>query len=242
MLVATVCALLWCGAARGQSNGSFPESASPRAAPTPVVAQPPPSVPAGPIASPAPIVPAPPPVGGPALPPYRSLAGPISLQNLPPLLPYKAGLPVPAGYRVVHRPATGLTVGGGVTFVAAYLAGLGLAATQSFENGTAYTAIPVIGPWAAIGGRSFRCKVPITANATGAAVQRALNACVGEAFDEVTSVVFLTADGLIQATGAVIFFIGLASGHDELVRKDLPKTAVTVLPGGGLGVSVRGSF
>lgn len=149
---------------------------------------------------------------------------------------------MPAGYRVVHRPATGLTVGGGVTFAAAYLAGLGLAATQNFENGTAYTAIPVIGPWAAIGGRSFRCKVPITANATGAAVQRALNACVGEAFDEVTTVVFLTADGLIQATGAVLFLVGLASGREELVRKDLPKTAVTVFPEGGFGVSVSGAF
>jgi hypothetical protein len=161
---------------------------------------------------------------------------------LPPLLPYKKGLPVPPGYRVVHRPATGLTVGGGLTFAAAYLAGLGLAASQKFENGTGYTAIPVVGPWAAIGGRSFKCSVPITANATGAAVQRALNACVGQAFDEVTTVVFLTADGLIQATGAVIFLIGLASGHDELVRSDLPKTAVTVFPEGGMGVSVSGAF
>jgi len=149
---------------------------------------------------------------------------------------------VPPGYRVVYRPAKGLTIGGGLTFAAAYLAGLGLAATQSFENGTAYTAIPIIGPWAAIGGRSFTCKVPITANATGAAVQRALNACVGEAFDEVTSVVFLTADGLIQATGAVMFFVGLASGHEELVRDDLPKTAVTILPGGGFALSVSGNF
>jgi hypothetical protein len=157
-------------------------------------------------------------------------------------LPYKKGLPVPAGYRVVHRSATGMVAGGGITFAAAYLAGLGLAASQDFENGTAYAAIPVIGPWAAIGGRSFSCKVPITTDATGAAVQRALNKCVGQAFDEVTTVVFLTADGLIQATGAVIFFIGLASGHEELVRKDLPKTAVTVLPEGGFAVSVSGAF
>jgi hypothetical protein len=183
-----------------------------------------------------------PPVSEPALPPYRPLPSASGLAQLPPLLPYKEGLPVPRGYRVVHRPATGLKIGGGLTFGAAYLAGLGLAASQSFGNGTAYTALPIIGPWAAIGGRSFRCKVPITADATGAAVQRALNACVGEAFDEVTTVVFLTADGLIQATGAVIFLVGLASGHDELVRKDLPKTAVTVFPEGGVGFSVRGNF
>lgn len=178
----------------------------------------------------------------PALPPYEAPVNPSGLANLPPILPYRKGLPVPYGYRVVHRPATGMTVGGGLTFAAAYLAGLGLAATEKFENGTGYTAIPVIGPWAAIGGRSFKCSVPITTDATGAAVQRALNKCVGQAFDEVTTVVFLTADGLIQATGAVIFLIGLASGHEELVRKDLPKTSVTVFPEGGFALSVSGKF
>jgi hypothetical protein len=150
---------------------------------------------------------------------------------------------VPPGYRVVHRSATGLTVGGGLTFLASYAAGLVLGATQGFSNGTGYTAIPVVGPWAAIGGRSFSCKVPLTLTPqTGRDVQVALNQCVGKAFDEVTTVVFLTADGLIQATGAVLFFVGLGSGYDQLVRTDLPQTAVTVLPGGGLALSMSGKF
>jgi hypothetical protein len=151
-------------------------------------------------------------------------------------------LPIPPGYRVVERSASGLTIGGGLTFAASYIAGLGLAATQGFGDGTAYTAIPVIGPWAAIGGRSFKCKVPVSVNVTSAAVQKSLNQCVGTAFDEVTTVVFLTADGLVQATGAVIFFIGLASGYEELVRSDLPKTAIYVLPEGGAALSVSGNF
>jgi len=149
---------------------------------------------------------------------------------------------VPPGYRVVERSAKGLIAGGGVTFLVAYAAGLGLAASQSFDNGTSYAAIPVVGPWAAIGGRSFSCKVPVNINVDGATVQKSLNKCVGQAFDEVTTVVFLTADGLVQATGAVIFFIGLASGYQELVRKDLPKTAITPLPGGGGMLSVSGNF
>lgn len=149
---------------------------------------------------------------------------------------------MPPGYRVVHRPATGLTVGGGLTFTAAYLAGLGLAASQKFENGTGYALIPALGPWAAIGARSFKCSVPITASTTATAAQRALNGCIGDAFDEITTVVFLTADGLVQLTGAVLFFVGLASGRDELVRQDLPKTALTVFPEGGVGVSVTGAF
>jgi len=162
---------------------------------------------------------------------------------LPPLLPYKKGLPVPPGYRVVDRAASGLTIGGGLTFVASYLAGLGLAATQSFENGTGYVAIPVAGPWAAIGGRTFRCKVSVATSAVSStAVQSAINKCVGFAFDEVTTVVFLTADGLVQATGAAIFFIGLASGYQELVRADLPKAALYPLPEGGAAFSLSGRF
>jgi hypothetical protein len=159
-------------------------------------------------------------------------------------LPYKAGLPVPEGYRVVHRSATGLTVGGAVTFGAAYVAALGLAASQSFENGTAYAAIPIAGPWAAIGGRTFKCKttIPASQNATASQVTKAINKCVGDAFDEVVTVVFLTADGLVQATGAVLFFVGLASGYDELVRKDLPKAAFEVFPEGGGGLTVYGAF
>ena len=168
---------------------------------------------------------------------------PSNLSLLPPLLPYKKGLPVPPGYRVVERSASGLTIGGGLTFVASYLAGLGLAASQSFENGTGYVAIPVAGPWAAIGGRTFKCKVAVATSAVSAtAVQSAINKCVGFAFDEVTTVVFLTADGLVQATGAAIFFIGLASGYQELVRQDLPKAAVFPLPEGGAAFSLSGRF
>lgn len=165
----------------------------------------------------------------------------LTLNDLPPILPYRKGLPVPPGYRVVQRSATGLTLGGGLTFLGAYAAALGLAATQGFENGTGYTAIPVVGPWAAIGGRTFKCNAPVTTN-TVAALQRAINKCVGTAFDEVVTVVFLTADGLVQATGAVLFFVGLGSGYLELVREDLPQTAVHVLPEGGFGLTVRGSF
>ncbi|HEX2871702.1 MAG TPA: hypothetical protein VHP33_10605 [Polyangiaceae bacterium] len=179
----------------------------------------------------------------PAVPPPAYQPSPGALNLLPPLLPYKKGLPVPPGYRVVDRSASGLTIGGGLTFLASYVAGLGLAASQSFDNGTAYAAIPVAGPWAAIGGRTFKCKVSVaTSSVSSVALQKAINKCVGVAFDEVTTVVFLTADGLVQATGAVLFFIGLASGYQELVREDLPKAAVYPLPEGGAAFSLVGRF
>lgn len=254
----------WGGLARAQSSASFPEPAPTPVVPTPAPNQytPPPPAPYIPPAPtqpvptqpvPAPVAPAPAPEYFPpsvALPtPYQPPATnpSYSYENLPPLLPYKKGLPVPPGYRVVQRSATGLTAGGGVTFGVAYAAALGLAATQNFENGTAYTAIPVIGPWAAIGGRTFKCKtskLPATTDTAAAqkAITSAINKCVGTAFDEVVTVVFLTADGLVQATGAVLFFVGLASGYEELVRKDLPKASVEVFPEGGGGLSVTGMF
>jgi hypothetical protein len=256
LVALTTCAWLACSpVARAQSNGSFPEPAAPpRPAAPPVYTPPPAATP--PVYTPPPAATPPvytPPAAAPPAPaqpaPYvaPSLPAPSaplgSLAALPPLLPYKKGLPVPPGYRVVDRAATGLTLGGGLTFLASYVAGLGLAASQSFDNGTAYTAIPVAGPWAAIGGRTFRCKVSVaTSSVSSVALQKAINKCVGFAFDEVTTVVFLTADGLVQATGAVIFFIGLASGHQELVREDLPKAAVYPLPEGGAALSVFGRF
>jgi hypothetical protein len=202
-------------------------------APAPAYKPPAPVAPA-PLPTP-PVVPAP---AAPALPSYRP---PVGIESLPPILPYKKGLPVPPGYRVENR-SSGLVLGGGLTFLAGYAAGLGLAASQSFANGSGYVAIPVAGPWAAIGARSFKCKVPISVNVDGATVQRELNKCVGQAFDEVTTVVFLTVDGLIQGTGAVLFLVGLGSSYQELVREDLPKAAFTFLPEGGGALTVYGTF
>jgi hypothetical protein len=49
---------------------------------------------------------------------------------------------------------------------------------------------------------------------------------------------------LIQATGATLFFVGVASGKKELVRQD--QTKIAVLPrrvgDDGFGLGVRGVF
>jgi hypothetical protein len=150
-------------------------------------------------------------------------------------------MPVPDGYRVVQR-SSGLVLGGGLTFLAGYAAGLGLAASKSFDNGLGYTALPVAGPWAAIGARTFKCKVTVSINVDSSTVQRELNKCVGQALDEVTTVVFLTVDGLVQATGAVLFLVGLGSSYEELVRADLPQASFQPLPGGGGVLSLSGKF
>ncbi|HVJ19615.1 MAG TPA: hypothetical protein VM686_29545 [Polyangiaceae bacterium] len=208
-----------------QSSASFPPE--PGSTPAPPPAAPPPAPPTAP-APPAPtaseqswldqrgplVVSAPqPPVSAPA---------PAASDFRPPLLPYRDGLPVPAGYDVVDRPASGLLITGASLLAASYGLGLMLAAGEDFENGSGWMALPVVGPWAAIGSRSFSCG-PVSAQTT--------NQCVGDAFDEVEKIVFIAVDGLVQATSVGLLIAGVASGEQELVRKDVKVGFVPPLPG-----------
>ena len=183
-------------------------------------------------------MPAPEPV--PALPPSPSFApsaapAPLSSGFYPALLPYRAGLPVPEGYRVEHRAAYGLIGGGLATLLIAYSTAIVLGASGDFENGAGWLVVPVVGPWAAIGARSYHCaNDPLLATK-----------CVSGAFSEVQTIAILSGDAVIQATGTVLFIAGLASGSDELVRSDL-RASVRISPRSvgatGFGIGVDGLF
>ena len=153
----------------------------------------------------------------------------------PALLPYRSGLPVPMGYRVEHRSANGLIAGGLSSLLIAYGAALLVGAGESFANGTGWLLVPIGGPLGAIGARSYRCdNDPSKANQ-----------CVSGAFDQVQTIAILSADAVVQATGAVLFFAGLASGEDELVRSELEsRVRVTprVLGTSGFGIGFDGRF
>jgi hypothetical protein len=240
----------WPELAHAQSTASFPEPAgappraeAPRALTPPPVAATPPSVNA-----PTPVVPTTPTTNvdsttdsrypvlqSPTLPNATALPSSSRLGFYPAVLPYHDGLPVPAGYRVEHRSANGLIAGGLATLFVAYGAALAVGLGDGFKNGTGWVVVPVVGPWAAIGARSFHCtNDPLQANA-----------CVNDAFSEVQTIAILSADAVVQATGAVLFFAGLASGEDELVRSDL-QTGVRVTPRAvgtnGFGIGVDGRF
>jgi hypothetical protein len=144
-------------------------------------------------------------------PSIASLPSSPGVALYPAILPYRDGLPIPPGYRVEHRSANGLIAGGLVTLSVAYAAALAVGVGDNFKDGTGWTALPVVGPWAAIGARSFHCDSdPLKANA-----------CVTNAFSEVQTIAILSADAVVQATGTVLFLAGLGSGEDELVRSDV---------------------
>jgi hypothetical protein len=235
-----------------QSSAAFPEDpppsvtpAPPRAptAPAPAPALPPPPAPARPVAAPAYPPPLPPvPVAAPAAPaaPVAGSQSPVPRDGdpRPPILPYRDGFPVPPGYEVVKRPATGLLAGGLVGLGIAYGTGVVFAAVNGFENGTGWLAVPIVGPWGAIGSRNYEtCRTRTVAEA---------KACVRNAVKEVQVITFFAVDGIGQLAGGLVTLAGLVSSKEELVRTDLvEKVQVSVLPpvqGSPWAVSVSGQF
>lgn len=255
LLAVALSGSVWVAApASAQPTAGFPgEEEPPPAAPTPPAAPapapplvdpyPPGAPPVAPVAPSAPLVEpypatAPPPTAprpidayGSGLPP-----GPAAIDTgVPLVLPYHSGHPVPPGYHVESRPATGLIVSGALTLSVGYVAALGIGLDGGFDQGNGWLAVPVVGPWAAIGARSFSCEAETVDDA---------RECFDGAYDEATTIAILAVDGMIQATGLVILFAGLASGRDELVRDDAVKLGFSARqrPEGGFDVGVRGRF
>jgi hypothetical protein len=190
---------------------------------------------------PAPIQPAP----IPSYDPRLASPAPSQPAGSPIALPYRSDLPIPPGYHVESRGYSNLVTAGLVTFGIAYAGAFGVAAGNSFEEGTGWLAAPVIGPWAAMAGRKLDCKVE---DLTG-------KKCLEELTAEFEMFVFLTADGVIQTTGVVLFLAG-ALGRQELLIQDgyqaarsapadrglkLSPPRWVARPGGGL-VMLNGSF
>ena len=152
--------------------------------------------------------------------------------DAPPILPYREGMPVPSGYRLVDRPATELITAGLVGLGISYATGVIIAASQGFDNGTALLALPIFGPYAAIATRQYDCEVDTVA---------AAKKCTA---DETQIVTLMAVDGLAQTAGALVAVAGLMSGTKELLRSDLPEVMVTppVSARSGWQFSVRGDF
>jgi hypothetical protein len=236
--------------ALAQSSAAFPEDppanvtpapARPPVAPAPSPTFRPPPAPAAPV--PAPATASPPvrlPPAAPAAPVVGREQAPIPVDGdpRPPILPYRHGFPVPPGYEIVKRPATGLLAGGLVGLGIAYTTGVVFAAVNGFENGTGWLAVPIVGPWGAIGSRDYEtCRTRTVAEA---------KACVRNAVKEVQVITFFAVDGIGQLAGGLVTLAGLVSSKEELIRSDLvEKVQVSVVPpvqGSPWAVSVSGQF
>jgi hypothetical protein len=148
-------------------------------------------------------------------------------------LPYRDGHPVPPGYRLEERRNRGLSNGGFVTFGISYAAGLGYAVANGFEDGTGWLALPLAGPWAAIGAQEIKCTRPTVSNPDVG------NECVEKALGGAERITFFTVDGLIQAVGLTLVFVGVGIKTTELVRNDVAGVRLELKP---RSVGLSGNF
>lgn len=191
------------------------------------------AAPAG-FASPAPAAPAP----GYTIPaPLSSsqLSSPSSLWPpgyQPPFeLPYSAGDPIPAGYRLVEEPRYGLVTAGWVLAGVTYGLGAASAVSANFRNASGFMLVPFVGPWLTLGRRDHaRCSDSDDA-------EDGLR-CVGDVF----LVAGIVADGLLQAGGAAMLFSGYFSKRRKLVRGDLAWSFGPRPVGSGYGLGAGGTF
>lgn len=239
--------LVYSAPARAQSVGSFddPDARAQSGFPAQTVAPPAPppsSQPPARTASPVPAAPAAPASSGLAYPTQtqQPAASPASSYVLsPPVLPYREGIDPPRGYVLEKHRNRGLMMGGGLTFAGAYGVSLIYALTKSFDNGTGWLLVPVVGPWGAIKGREFSCKSDNNVS------QEDVDKCVDRALNEVSSITFLAVAGLVQAVGATLFFVGVGDVTEEWVRADLAHIEVEANVGpmsDGYGFTLSGRF
>ena len=171
-----------------------------------------------------------------APPTYVPPPGTVSTDPRPPVLPYYEGMPVPPGYEVVRRPASGLITGGVIGLSISYGTALIVGATQGFDNAAGWLAVPIAGPWIAIADRNYeQCKTNTVAQA---------RRCVTEAVGQVQYITFTAVDGVFQVASALIILAGAVSSRDELIRQDLVHVKVAPGPTGGLdwAISVQGNL
>ena len=227
--------------AAAQASGGFPVD-EPAPVTPPPQPQPPASAPpvAPPAALPPPVVSAPSPAAPPVAPPTapegetRAAAPAPANLSLPYVLPYRSGVPVPPGYHVESHGATGLIVTGAITLGLGYVVALGLGLDSSFSGSRGWLAVPVVGPWPAVGGEKITCVAETVPEA---------RQCLDRASNTATTLALMAVDGMVQTTGLALLIAGLATRHSELVRDDLPvNVSARQRPEGGFDLGVSGRF
>ena len=157
--------------------------------------------------------------------PTPALGAPSFAAWPPAVLPYREGIPTPQGYRLDSRINGGLVYGGLSIFGVPYVAGLVAAAASGFSKGSGWLALPIIGPFLAMGGRDLNecdfITVSSSASSPGLNPAEEQAQCRRVVVREARILGVFALDGLIQATGSVLTIAGLLSPRETLVRSDI---------------------
>ena len=165
--------------------------------------------------------------GGYAYPPayqYRPAA------PRPQYLPYRDGALVPDGYHVGTRLNKTLIIAGASTFGGSYLISVaGAAAARGGETDVMY--VPIVGPFILAGRIDF---------------QRSGEFADLSNFFAGLGVILLVADGITQLGGATMLAVGLTHEKPALVRDNVPKSTMHVVPltmaNGTMGIGLVGTM
>lgn len=159
----------------------------------------------------------------------------------PPILPADPDQTPPPGYRLESQKNDLFFWGGVVIFGAGYGAGIAYGAANGFNEGLGLVAVPLVGPFLAIGQRQLTCSVSTITPSSDPAAE--LNACQRKLVNEATTIATLSAVGAIQIFGGGLALLGLLDRRHTWVRTDLGsaelKWSPRLLPG---GVAFDGTF
>ncbi|MFO0564254.1 MAG: hypothetical protein U0263_01255 [Polyangiaceae bacterium] len=123
---------------------------------------------------------------------------------------------------------------GGIAVGLPYATGLGIAASESFDNGSGWLAAPVVGPWLALSGRRDPC--------ADSEAKQEFDQDVGKCVAEPLVRGMLVLDGVLQATGAVLLVLGGSAGSPSRAAPPPVMAAPSPVGRSGYGVAVAGSF
>jgi len=154
--------------------------------------------------------------------------------QLPPVLPYEEGRPIPSGYHLEERPRQGAVVTGFILTGIPYGMGLIAAFTSEFANKSAYLALPWAGPWLTLGARESRC--------SGSSTSTEGESDTMECAEDAMVITGLIIDGILQAVGGALLLAGYLAPSEELVRDGVAFGVVPARVGSGHGLSAIGSF
>jgi hypothetical protein len=149
----------------------------------------------------------------------------VPLSVLPKRRPYN-GETTMSGYVLKERYRWWMVIGGGALFAVGYIGALSEGSADDFHDGLGFTAIPVAGPWIALGIHDEHCEGDFVGGCVESDIEPRL---VGL--------------GILQAVGAVLLPAGLLAPYKIWLREDL---AVSVTPSSvganGQGLLLRGTF
>jgi len=130
-------------------------------------------------------------------------------------LPYRAGEPVPVGYRLVERPVRGLVISGYLITGIGYGIGLLGAAAADFANESSWMLVPVLGPWLTLGTREYADCSKRDDDNDGNTDYNA------ECTEDALVISGLVMDGLMQTAGASLLLVGYLAKQKKLIREDM---------------------